>query len=263
MTYQWDSTEYACNSANQQKWARELIAKMNLQGTESLLDIGSGDGKVTAEIASILAEGCVLGVDNSPEMVALAQTRYPRGDFSNLDFQLTDAARLPFENDFEVIFSNATLHWLLDQRPVLQGISRSLKQNGKAMLQMGGLGNAAGVVAAMDDVCSRPEWWDRFIGFEFPYGFYGAGEYCTWLLEAGLIPCRVELIPKDMAHANREAFEGWLRTTWMPYIQQVPEDQRQGFVSQVADTYLEANPASTEGIVHVQMVRLEVESKKE
>ena len=174
-------TDYACSSASQQQWARELISKMHLQGNEQLLDIGCGDGKVTAEIASILPNGCVLGVDNSPEMVTLAQSRYPRDDYANLDFRLADAAQLPFENEFDVVFSNATLHWMLDQHPVLDGISRSLKRGGMVLLQMGGQGNAAQVVAAMDDVCARSEWSDRFIGFQFPYGFYGAGEYCKWL----------------------------------------------------------------------------------
>ena len=89
MAYKWDPTEYACNSANQQKWARELIAKMNLQGKESLLDIGSGDGKVTAEIASILADGCVLGVDKSPEMVALAQSALSTGRFLQPRFSIS------------------------------------------------------------------------------------------------------------------------------------------------------------------------------
>ena len=63
--------------------------------------------------------------------------------------------------------------------------------------------------------------------------------------------------------SNRDAFEGWLRTTWLPYIQQVPEKRRQDFVKQVAEAYLEENPPSTDGVVHLQMVRLEVESKKE
>ena len=50
--YQWDASDYANHSNVQQKWAKELIDKLNLTGNESLLDIGCGDGKVTAEIAS-------------------------------------------------------------------------------------------------------------------------------------------------------------------------------------------------------------------
>lgn len=263
MAYKWDAADYAHSSSAQQQWARELIAKLQLKGCETLLDIGSGDGKITAEIASMLTAGSVLGIDNSPDMVERARAHFPRDVHPNLEFRQVDATQLPFENDFDVIFSNATLHWVHDPRPVLQGISRSLKPHGKVILQMGGQGNAAEVIDAMDAVRSRPEWVKFFDGFQFPYGFYGAGEYCKWLVEAGLVCSRVELIPKDMAHPSREAFEGWLRTTWMPYTHRVPENQRQAFITEIVDRYLEANPICEDGVVHVQMVRLEVETKKE
>ena len=259
----WNAEDYARSSSGQQKWARELIAKLHLQGDERLLDIGCGDGKVTAEIASTLPHGSVLGVDSSPEMISLAETLYPPTEFSNIRFQLEDASALNFDHEFDVVFSNATLHWVLDQRPVLKGIAGSLKPNGKVLLQMGGRGNAAAVAKVMDEVCARPEWRERFVGFEFPYGFYDADEYRVWLGEAGLLPVRVELIPKDMAHADRDDFEGWVRTTWLPYTQRVEENRRQEFVRQVVDAYLALNPAYSDGSVHLQMIRLEVESTKE
>ena len=139
-TYQWNAIDYAKSSSIQQQWARELISKLNLKGNEKLLDIGSGDGKVTAEIASYLSNGSVIGIDNSEAMITLAQSKYSTDAFPNLRFQQGDASRLTFENEFDVVFSNATLHWILDQRPVLQGIYKSLKHNGKILLQMGGRG---------------------------------------------------------------------------------------------------------------------------
>ena len=75
--YKWDALDYAKSSSAQQQWARELIGKLQLKGDETLLDIGCGDGKVTAEIAACLPMGSVLGVDSSAEMIALAQSQYP------------------------------------------------------------------------------------------------------------------------------------------------------------------------------------------
>ena len=131
------------------------------------------------------------------------------------------------------------------------------------MLQMGGKGNAAKVVEAIEAVCHCPDWKDHFKDFKFPYGFYEPGEYCQWMAEAGLPCSRVELVPKDMVHEDVKTFEGWLRTTWLPYTQCIPNERRSAFISQVVETYLEANPVYSDGSVHVQMVRLEVESKKE
>ena len=70
--YQWDAADYAQHSSEQFKWACELIEKLHLRGDETVLDIGCGDGKATAAIATQLPEGRVIGIDNSPEMVALA-----------------------------------------------------------------------------------------------------------------------------------------------------------------------------------------------
>jgi hypothetical protein len=83
-----------------------------------------------------------------------------------------------------------------------------------------------------------------------------------WLREAGLDAKRVELIPKDAAHQGRSGFESWIRTTWLPYTQQVPEEKREIFISQLADDYLWQHPADENDVVHVNMMRLEVEALK-
>ena len=263
MAYKWDAVDYARSSTVQQVWARELIAKLDLQGNEHLLDLGCGDGKVTAELASLLPDGHVVGVDNSQEMIELAKSSFPASDFPNLKFEVVDALDLNFNNEFDVVFSNAVLHWVSDHISVLSGISNALKPGGRILLQMGGRGNAEKVHFAMDKVCSMPEWRDYFVGLKFPYSFYGLEEYDEWLLNADLIPVRVELIPKDAAHVDRSAFEGWLRTTWLPYLQRVEKERQDEFIKQVVDYYLSENPSSSDGVVHVQMIRLEVEAKKE
>lgn len=262
-TFKWDAVDYAKSSAVQQRWARELIAKLDLQGSEHVLDLGCGDGKVTAEIASLLPNGFVLGVDKSPEMIDLAQARFPKVEYPNLDFQVVDAVSLNFQEQFDVVFSNAVLHWVADHAAVLSGVAEALKPGGRILLQMGGRGNAAQVIVAMNTVCALPKWHAYFTDFQFPYSFYGMDEYAEWLPEAGLAPVRVELIPKDMAHVDRSAFEGWLRTTWMPYIQQVADTHQPEFFDQVVDEYLTVNPPSPEGVVHVHMMRLEVQARKE
>jgi trans-aconitate 2-methyltransferase len=260
--YKWNAVDYAKNSNVQQQWARELISKLNLKGSERLLDIGSGDGKVTAEIASHLPKGSVVGIDNSDEMIRLAQSMFSADAFTNLRFQCEDASNLPFKNEFDIVFSNATLHWILDHRPVLQGIYSSLKRGGKVLLQMGGRGNAGEVMDAFTRIIKEEEWLKYFHGFSFSYGFFGTDEYRLWLRGAGLDAKRVELIPKDAAHQGRSGFESWIRTTWLPYTQQVQEEKRELFISQLADVYLQQRPADETGIVHVNMIRLEVEALK-
>jgi trans-aconitate methyltransferase len=258
--YEWDAGDYERHSAAQQTWAQELIAKLALQGDERVLDIGCGDGKVTAEIASLVPAGYVVGVDSAVSMVRLARSRWPLDRRVNLRFCLADALELPFHAAFAVAFSNATLHWVHNHRRVLQGISRSLRSGGRVLLQMGGRGNAAGLLSLLAEMMRESQWCEYYGGFVFPYAFYGPEEYLPWLEEAGLERLRVELIPKDMTHKGAAGLEGWIRTTWLPYTQRVPEPLREQFIHQLATSYLAVHPLDEAGLAHVAMVRLEVEA---
>jgi trans-aconitate methyltransferase len=111
-------------------------------------------------------------------------------------------------------------------------------------------------------VIQRPLWASFFVGAECPWGFYSPEEYHPWLLEAGLRPLRVELVPKDMIHKGPAGLAGWLRTTWMPYVQRVPGHLQQAFLDETVAAYLHDHPPDTNGNIHLHMVRLEVEAAK-
>jgi len=261
-SYNWNAGEYAKHSESQHAWARELIAKLHLQGPENILDIGCGDGKVTAEIAKAVPNGSVLGIDNSRSMIELARKEYSADRYLNLKFQLEDAQALPFYNQFEIVFSNAVLHWVQDHAPVLDGIYKSLRHEGRILLQMGGRGNAAAILAVLDDLISSSRWAAYFNDFDFPYGFHDAADYEIWLHQAGFDNIRAELIPKDMLHEGKSGLAGWIRTTWLPYTQRIPEEQQEKFINDLVDKYILRYPPDKNGKIHVQMIRLEVEAAK-
>jgi trans-aconitate methyltransferase len=259
--YAWDPADYRRHSAPQETWGRELIDKLALRGGERVLDIGSGDGKVTAELSRRVPRGAVVGVDSSPEMVAFARKAFPPEAHPNLRFELADARALAFDAAFDVVFSSATLHWIPDPRSVLASIRRALRPGGRVLLQMGGRGNAAGLVAALVEACGDPRWRAGFERFAFPWIFHDAGEYAQWMTEAGLNPRRVELIPRTMSNPDREAFKGWIRTAVLPYVEHVPEPLRDAFLDATVDAYLRKNPPGPDGTILTAMVRLEAEAE--
>jgi len=260
--FQWNASDYANHSNAQQKWAKELISRLNLRGNESLLDIGCGDGKVTAEIATYLKAGIVVGIDSSEEMISLANEKFPSDVYPNLSFLNQDARKLSFYQKFDVVFSNAVLHWVLDHRPVLKGIYRILKPSGRVVAQMGGKGNASQVVEVVNEIINKVEWKKYFENFSFPYGFYAPEEYEPWLQEAGFVIVSLELKPKDMIHENEEKFKGWFRTTWLPYLHRIPKEAREKFINVVTDKYLQINSPDQEGEIHTGMQRLEFVARK-
>jgi len=258
--YTWDAEDYSNNSTAQRDWARELILKLNLKGTESVIDIGCGEGKITAEIASQLPGGKILGIDRSNNMIDLAKKNYPQLKYPNLSFKMIDARNLQFKEEFDIVFSNAALHWIKDHSSVISEIKNSLKSQGRLLLQMGGKGNAESLISILGNMMAKKEWNKYFHGFEFPYGFYESETYILWLKEAGLNPIRVELIQKKMSYKNKEDLAGWIRTTWHPYTNCVPIHKRTEFINKLIKEYLEKYPLDNKGCVHVDMVRLEVDA---
>lgn len=260
--YQWDAEEYQKSSSAQQKWARELIKKLKLKGNEKILDIGCGDGKITAEIASHLTRGCIRGIDSSREMIELARKTFPSLDYPNLDFNVMDFRDINFVNEYNLIFSNAALHWVKDQLPVLERIEKSLKNGGYLLIQQGGRGNAKEILDEADELITQEKWLPYFKDFQFPFGFFTPNEYTEWIKKAKLKPVRVELLHRIMTYKDLEGFKGWIRTTWLPYTQRVPENLREEFIDTISSRYLESYPSWEKDGIKVKMVRLEVEAKK-
>jgi len=109
-------------------------------------------------------------------------------------------------------------------------------------------------------VVARPAWRGAFGGFANPYSFYGPEEYRQWLPQAGFHPVRLELIPKDMQHADASGLRGLLRTTWFPYADRLPEERHASYVDAVIAAYLQHHPVDLSGGTHLAMIRLEVEA---
>jgi trans-aconitate 2-methyltransferase len=259
---EWNAADYAANSAVQQTWARELIAKLKLRGDEHILDVGCGDGKVTAELARAVPRGLVLGTDASVEMIGFACKTFPASEISNLKFQITDAREIRFKSKFDLVFSNAALHWVDDHEKFLRGAAAVLKPGGRLVVSCGGKGNAHDVFLALRPEMRLKRWCEFFRRMPTPYFFYSPADYEKWLPKAGFKIQAVQLAPKDAAYAGAEGFATWLRTTWIPYVQRVPENLREEFIAAVTARYLAKHPPDAGGQVHVRMVRLEIDAVK-
>ena len=99
----WNPSDYAAHSSAQESWARELVEKLALAGHEHVLDIGCGDGRITAGIARRVPDGRVVGADSSGEMVRHAEETFPPERHPNLSFVKADARVLPFRDEFDKI----------------------------------------------------------------------------------------------------------------------------------------------------------------
>jgi len=257
--FEWNAGEYAKYSSAQKTWAAELLGKLNLKGNERVLDLGCGDGKVSAEIARLVPKGAVTGIDNSEDMIKLAKESYSD---RNLTFGVMDAKEIIYNGQFDLVFSNAALHWVDDHRKVFEGIHRCLKPGGRFLIQTGGKGNAAAAYEIVNEMTLMSEWLPYLKDVQSPYNFLSEKDYEVLIPETGFKPVRIELLQKDMIHDGVEGFKGFIRTTWLPYTLRIPEEKREQFISEAAGLFVRKHPQDKEGKVHIGMVRLEAEAVK-
>jgi trans-aconitate 2-methyltransferase len=257
-TDKWNAEDYANNSSGQELWAKELISKLSLKGSESVIDIGCGNGRITYAIACLLPKGGITGIDLSENMIKLASKSFSK---DNLSFCVMNATDICLDKKFDIAFSNATLHWVKDHQAVLESLRKHLASNAKILFQMGGEGNAQEIVDILENEMISTEWKEYFREFEFPYYFYNIDDYKKWLPAAGYKADRIELIPKDMVHKNPDEFKGWLRTTWFPFINRIPETQHELFINELVNRFINRKPIDVKGQIHVNMARLEVEAR--
>src|SRR5579864_8831456 len=118
-TITWDAKLYDDKHSFVWEKAKGVVELLAPKPGERILDLGCGTGHLTAEIAATGAS--VIGIDRSPEMISQARRRFP-----NLKFEVADARRLDFERQFDAVFSNAVLHWIVEPELVVRSVARAL-----------------------------------------------------------------------------------------------------------------------------------------
>jgi trans-aconitate methyltransferase len=159
--YPFNGEKYEKSSQCQREWGTKLAGELHLKGNETILDLGCGNGVITRELANRVPYGAVVGVDSSPSMLEAAKAHKT----ANMELKLLDIDEMTFEAEFDVVFSNAALHWVLDHEKLLKKIYNALKQNGFLQIQFAGDGNCPTFIAVVRGVMELPEFVTCFEDF--------------------------------------------------------------------------------------------------
>lgn len=207
----WCAEQYAHHAAFVPALGAPLVDRLDPQAGERILDLGCGDGTLTVQIAARGAS--VVGVDASADMIAAARAK-------GVDARQERAEQLPFEREFDAVFTNAVLHWVRDADAVARGVARALKPGGRFVGEFGGHTNVAAITVALRAVLPR-------YGIDAPSDWYypTPDAYRTVLESAGLTVDEIALVPRPTPLPT--GMSGWLETFRGTILNALPADQRQ------------------------------------
>ncbi len=241
----WEADDYAQNARFVADLAGDVFAWLDPKPGERILDLGCGDGHLTHKITKTGAE--VVGVDGSENMIEASRKL-------GLDAHVMDGHALEFEEEFDAVFSNAALHWMLEPEEVIKGVKRALKPGGRFAAEFGGSGNVAAVVTAMHGVAAKRGGNPALASQWF---FPSPPEYQQMLEEHGFEVVRIGLYPRPTPLPT--GMRAWIKTMCTPFFAQFGDDMEKA----IDDALELLSPAlqDWQGDWHADYVRLRVEAR--
>jgi trans-aconitate methyltransferase len=221
----WNARLYDDKHAFVWEKAKDIVGLLAPKPGERILDLGCGTGHLAAEITAVGAN--VIGIDRSSDMIAEAKTKYPE-----LEFEVLDGRELSFDRQFDAVFSNAALHWILEPEKVIRGVAQALKPGGRFVVEFGGKGNVQHLMTAIAQAFSN--FGIRLDREADPWYYPSIAEYAGLLEEHGLEVREASLFARPTRLEDGEkGLDAWLRMFATSFLNRVPAERREPFLREV------------------------------
>lgn len=230
----WNAERYHDLSSPQQAWGRRVLARLPLAGTEHVLDLGCGTGRITAELHRRLPQGRLVGADRSEAMLEAAAS-WLREEGPGVALVQADGAALPFRRAFDAVFSTATFHWILDHSALFRSLITALEPGGRLVAQCGGGPNLAVLRARADRLCRAPRLAPYFEDWTEPWHYADVESTRRRLTAAGFVDIDVSLEEAPTPFADGALFQEFIATVCVrPYLDRIPKSEHKLFLTELA-----------------------------
>lgn len=247
----WDPESYLKFQNERTRPAYDLIAQINLEAPERILDIGCGPGNSTSALKSRFNSSEIIGIDYSEAMIYAAKNKYP-----GLRFFVRDACGdLSDFGTFDLIFANASLQWMPKHGQLLRRFSNMLKSGGVIAMQIPQFDRMP-ACRIIDETASLPEFAEFFANFDTGMYYYPDRFYYDVLTE---LFGNANIWSTEYFHvcSSHNAIIEWLSSTGMkPYIDKLPKEFQPKFISRVLEGLKIAYPRQKNGNVLFPFKRL-------
>ncbi|MDR1906253.1 MAG: methyltransferase domain-containing protein [Clostridiales bacterium] len=228
--FEFDGEKYRQASKHQKEWGNKLISELNLLGDEEVLDLGCGDGALTEQIAILVPNGNVVGIDASIGMIRVAQKlKQP-----NLSFVCADINDIEYENRFDIVFSNAALHWVKNHKKLLKSSLKALKRGGCITWNFGANGNCENFCDIVKTVMKSPIYRNHFFDFEWPWYMPLEDDYNALIKSVGFSESEISYENADRYFENSDEMIKWIdQPCLVPFLKILPNDKKEDFRNMV------------------------------
>jgi trans-aconitate 2-methyltransferase len=233
---EWNADVYHRVSDPQRAWGGPVLARLPLTGTELVLDVGCGTGRLTGDLLQRLPRGRAVGVDLSENMLATAGRHLVPAFPSRVTFVRADAAALPFSDVADAVFSTATFHWVRDHDRLFASLFAALRPGGRLVAQCGGAENLHRLHGRCETVMCDSRFAEYFAGWENPWEFADASTAAARLRRAGFTDVRTSVEPAPVVQPTRAAFVEFVsHVICRPHLARLPDaSSREAFMDAVA-----------------------------
>jgi trans-aconitate 2-methyltransferase len=231
---QWDGASYDRISGIQQRLGAEVLARLPLDGDETVLDAGCGSGRISEMIAARVPQGHVIAIDGSTSMADAASERLAGLiTAGRAEVRVSDLLELELAEPVDAILSTATFHWISDHDRLFQRMHAALRPGGRFVAQCGGEGNIDELRARAGEVLANAPYAEHFVGWRNPWNYAAAEITHERLLAAGFASAQTWLTP---APSEPEHPREFLSTVVLgPHVQQLPLELREHFIDEVME----------------------------
>lgn len=222
----WNAKLYDGSHAFVSKFGSDLIELLAPQKGESILDIGCGTGDLANELHRYGVK--VIGIDQSTNMVNEACKKYP-----HIKFIVEDVLKMPFTNEFDAVFSNATLHWVKEPFQALSRIYNSLKRGGRFVAEFGGKGN---VHTITNEIIYHLGIFDiEYSDSQFPWYFPSIGEYTTLMEKVGFRVTFAEHFDRPTILEGEDGIRNWIEMFAKSMFDDQIEEKIEQIITKIED----------------------------
>lgn len=215
--------------------AIEILNEYPWRGDEHILDIGCGDGRITAELAKRVPQGYILGIDLSLRTIEFAKSAFPNNQYPNLEFCCLDFMNSDYEEQFDVVVSVAAMHYVPDQFQVLKRVENSIKFNGQALLFLVGI-KTDPIWKAMTVLLSTPKW--RHLSPLMSYGLCTQEEYFLFFKKIGLNIINFQIEEISSFHKKKLEVKQDFLGNFLSVTNRIPKSQCDEFINDFLEVAL-------------------------